>query len=174
MWWVISRLRSTSDKYITVFVNHTGDCQCAYRTTERIFQKNASQFLCWERDSKCTGKNSRQGGKNMHRARRTLNSPCNVPNSKNVFFNWRELSLWYRQITCFSSINFFLALLDSPPKSVTKSIHPKSISSLEPSWAFLQLIAHALVGPLLLSRDHCLHPVRLQISVSKINKTSAR
>ena len=107
MWWVISRLRSTSDKYITVFVNHTGDCQCAYRTTERIFQKNASQFLCWERDSKCTGKNSRQGGKNMHRARRTLNSPCHVPNSKNAFFNWRELSLWYRQITCFSSLNFW-------------------------------------------------------------------
>ena len=123
MWWVISRLRSTSDKYITVFVNHTGDCQCAYRTTERIFQKNASQFLCWERDSKCTGKNSRQGGKNMHRARRTLNSPCNVPNSKNVFFNWRELSLWYRQITCFSSLNFWKSFFVDWVCTEKKMIH---------------------------------------------------
>ena len=110
MWWVISRLRSTSDKYIRMFVNHIGDCQRAYRTTEQIFQKNASQFQCWERDSKCTSHLGRihwRGVRTCTDARKTLNSPCNVPNSKNVFFNWRELSLRYWQITCFSSLNFW-------------------------------------------------------------------
>lgn len=47
-----------------------------------------------------------EGVKTCTDACKTIYSPCNVPNSKNVFFNWRELSLRYWQITCFSSLNF--------------------------------------------------------------------
>ena len=126
MWWVISRLRSTSDKYIRMFVNHIGDCQRAYRTTEQIFQKNASQFQCWERDSKCTSHLGRihwRGVRTCTDARKTLNSPCNVPNSKNVFFNWRELSLRYWQITCFSSLNFWKSFFVDWVCTEKKMIH---------------------------------------------------